>query len=566
MKRVEGFPQPLGVTARDGMVNFAVSVPAGKCCELLLYRAGKKEPTEVFEMSEQDGIGEVRFLALEGVNPERYEYNFRIGGQVCVDPFVKAVARTRTFGVKPDVEAHEIRGRIPGTAYDWEGDTYLKLPYHEVIAYSLHLRGFTKHSSSKVKKKGTFLGAIEKIPYLQELGINQIQCMPVYEFTEVVGGKTNYWGYGKGFYFAPKTAYSASGHAETELKDMVKAFHKAGIEVVLEMPFATGVAPQIVLECLKYYMLEYHVDGFVLNPYIVSMEALRQDPLLKGIKLMEKDDAFQNTMRRFLKGDEGMVWDVMNVLRHHTKEDGKFNYVTGQTGFTLQDLVSYDGKHNEENGEQNQDGPDYNYSWNCGVEGPSRKKQIVELRQRQVKNAFALLFTAQGMPCILAGDEFGNSQKGNNNVYCQDNETAWIDWNGLKKNETLFIYVKELISFRKDHPALHKKNVLLEQDKFGCGMPDVSYHGEDAWQAPTEVLSRQLGVLYSGADVKDDNCYVAYNMHWNEHGFALPTLSKKKQWYQVFSTTGDGPMEEILLENQKKMELEARSVVFLLGK
>lgn len=566
MKRVEGFPQPLGVTARDGMVNFAVSVPAGKCCELLLYRAGKKEPTEVFEMSEQDGIGEVRFLALEGVNPERYEYNFRIGGQVCVDPFVKAVARTRTFGVKPDVEAHEIRGRIPGTAYDWEGDTYLKLPYHEVIAYSLHLRGFTKHSSSKVKKKGTFLGAIEKIPYLQELGINQIQCMPVYEFTEVVGGKTNYWGYGKGFYFAPKTAYSASGHAETELKDMVKAFHKAGIEVVLEMPFATGVAPQIVLECLKYYMLEYHVDGFVLNPYIVSMEALRQDPLLKGIKLMEKDDAFQNTMRRFLKGDEGMVWDVMNVLRHHTKEDGKFNYVTGQTGFTLQDLVSYDGKHNEENGEQNQDGPDYNYSWNCGVEGPSRKKQIVELRQRQVKNAFALLFTAQGMPCILAGDEFGNSQKGNNNVYCQDNETAWIDWNGLKKNETLFIYVKELISFRKDHPALHKKNVLLEQDKFGCGMPDVSYHGEDAWQAPTEVPSRQLGVLYSGADVKDDNCYVAYNMHWNEHGFALPTLSKKKQWYQVFSTTGDGPMEEILLENQKKMELEARSVVFLLGK
>lgn len=566
MKRVEGFPQPLGVTARDGMVNFAVSVPAGKCCELLLYRAGKKEPTEVFEMSEQDGIGEVRFLALEGVNPERYEYNFRIGGQVCVDPFVKAVARTRTFGVKPDVEAHEIRGRIPGTAYDWEGDTYLKLPYHEVIAYSLHLRGFTKHSSSKVKKKGTFLGAIEKIPYLQELGINQIQCMPVYEFTEVVGGKTNYWGYGKGFYFAPKTAYSASGHAETELKDMVKAFHKAGIEVVLEMPFATGVAPQIVLECLKYYMLEYHVDGFVLNPYIVSMEALRQDPLLKGIKLMEKDDAFQNTMRRFLKGDEGMVWDVMNVLRHHTKEDGKFNYVTGQTGFTLQDLVSYDGKHNEENGEQNQDGPDYNYSWNCGVEGPSRKKQIVELRQRQVKNAFALLFTAQGMPCILAGDEFGNSQKGNNNVYCQDNETAWIDWNGLKKNETLFIYVKELISFRKAHPALHKKNVLLEQDKFGCGMPDVSYHGEDAWQAPTEVPSRQLGVLYSGADVKDDNCYVAYNMHWNEHGFALPTLSKKKQWYQVFSTTGDGPMEEILLENQKKMELEARSVVFLLGK
>lgn len=566
MKRVEGFPQPLGVTEIDGKINFAVSVPAGKCCELLLYRAGKQEPVEVFEMKEKDGIGEVRFLALEGIRPDAYEYNYRIGGHMCVDPFAKGVARTREFGVRPDVERHEIRGRIINAPYDWEGDSYLHIPYHEVVAYSLHMRGFTKHSSSKVKKKGTFLGAIEKIPYLQELGINQIQCMPVYEFDEVTSGKTNYWGYGKGFYFAPKTAYSASGKSDRELKDMVKEFHKAGIEVVLEMPFTSGVSIQLVMECLKYYMLEYHIDGFVLNPYVVSMEVLEADPLLKGVKLMQKDDAFQNIMRRFLKGDEGMVWDVMNALRHHTKEDGKFNYITGHTGFTLQDLVSYDGKHNEANGEQNQDGPDYNYSWNCGVEGPSRKKNIMELRGRQVKNAFALLLTAQGMPCILSGDEFGNSQKGNNNVYCQDNETAWVDWNGLKKNEELHQYVKELIAFRKMHPALHKKNVLLEQDKFGCGMPDVSYHGENAWQAPAEVPSRQLGVMYSGADVKDAVCYVAYNMHWNEHTYALPTLSKKKQWYQVFSTAGTGCMEEVLVEEQKEIELEARSVVFLLGK
>lgn len=566
MKRVEGFPQPLGVTEIDGKINFAVSVPAGKCCELLLYRAGKQEPVEVFEMKEKDGIGEVRFLALEGIRPDAYEYNYRIGGHMCVDPFAKGVARTREFGVRPDVERHEIRGRIINAPYDWEGDSYLHIPYHEVVAYSLHMRGFTKHSSSKVKKKGTFLGAIEKIPYLQELGINQIQCMPVYEFDEVTSGKTNYWGYGKGFYFAPKTAYSASGKSDRELKDMVKEFHKAGIEVVLEMPFTSGVSIQLVMECLKYYMLEYHIDGFVLNPYVVSMEVLEADPLLKGVKLMQKDDAFQNIMRRFLKGDEGMVWDVMNALRHHTKEDGKFNYITGHTGFTLQDLVSYDGKHNEANGEQNQDGPDYNYSWNCGVEGPSRKKNIMELRGRQVKNAFALLLTAQGMPCILSGDEFGNSQKGNNNVYCQDNETAWVDWNGLKKNEELHQYVKELIAFRKMHPALHKKNVLLEQDKFGCGMPDVSYHGENAWQAPAEVPSRQLGVMYSGADVKDAVYYVAYNMHWNEHTYALPTLSKKKQWYQVFSTAGTGCMEEVLVEEQKEIELEARSVVFLLGK
>lgn len=566
MNRVEGFPQPLGVTEREGKVNFAVSVPTGVRCELLLYKAGKQEPAEVFEMAEEDGIGEVRFLALKGLHPHAYEYNYRMDGKICVDPFAKGIAKGRTFGVKPKVEEHEIRGRIVGSSYDWEGDTYLHIPYHEVIAYSLHVRGFTKHSSSKVKKKGTFLGVIEKIPYLQDLGINQIQCMPIYEFDEVVGGKTNYWGYGKGFYFAPKSTYSASGKADVELKDMVKAFHKAGIEVVLEMPFTAGIPIQMAMECLKYYMLEYHVDGFILNPYVVSMEALEADPLLKGVKLMQKEDGFQNTMRRFLKGDEGMVWDVIQALCHHTKKDGKFNYITAQTGFTLQDLVSYDGKHNEANGEQNQDGPNYNYSWNCGVEGPSRKKQIMELRTRQVKNAFALLLTAQGTPCLLAGDEFGNSQKGNNNVYCQDNEMAWLDWNGLKKQEDLYQYVKTLIAFRKAHPALHKEKELLEQDKFGCGVPDVSYHGDNAWQAPTEVPSRQLGVMYSGADAGDDNCYVAYNMHWIDHEYALPTLSKKKQWYQVFSTVDSEQVEEILLEDQKRIKLEPRSVVFLLGK
>ncbi len=566
MKKVEGYPQPLGVTKRGGRMNFAVSVPVGKNCELLLYRAGSMKPEIVFEMPEEEGVGEVRFLAVEDLDEQKYEYNYRIGGHVCVDPFVKEVARTKQFGVRLNVDKHEIRGKFPEKEYNWEDDCQLHLPYHEVIAYSLHVRGFTKHSSSKVKEKGTFAGVTEKIPYLKELGINQIQCMPVYEFEEVTDSKTNYWGYGKGYYFAPKMAYSATGHASIELKDMVKAFHKAGIEVVLEMPFEREILAQTVVECLKYYMLEYHVDGFVVNPYVVPWESLKRDSLLKGVKLMQKDDSFQNIMRRFLKGDEGMICDVIRALRHNTKEDGKCNYITGHTGFTLQDLVSYDGKHNEANGELNQDGPDYNFSWNCGTEGPSRKRDIVELRRRQVKNAFGLLLMAQGTPCILSGDEFGNSQKGNNNVYCQDNDTAWLDWNGLKKYETLLAYVKQLIALRKEHPALHKEEMLLELDRVGCGIPDVSYHGENAWQAPTEVPSRQLGVMYSGLDVGDVNCYVAYNMHWNKHEYALPTLQKKKKWYWVFGTSTDMKVEEKPVENQKTIELEARSFVFLIGK
>lgn len=566
MKKVEGYPQPFGITYRDGTVNFAVSVPEGKNCELLLYRAGRRTPAAVFEMPEEEGLGEVRFLSVEGLDGRKYEYNYRIGGKVFVDPFVKEVARTKKFGEKPKAEEHEIRGKILTAAYDWEGDTYLKIPYHKVVAYSLHIRGFTKHSSSKVKNKGTFAGAAEKIPYLKELGINQIQCMPIYEFDEVVNGRVNYWGYGKGYFFSPKTAYSASGYASKELKDMVKAFHKAGIEVILEMPFCDGILLQNAVECLKYYMLEYHIDGFIVNPYTVSWDVLKQDPLLKGIKLMRKEERFQNLMRRFLKGDEGTIRDVMEAFKHHTEEDGKCNYITGHTGFTLRDLVSYDGKHNEANGEMNHDGPDYNYSWNCGVEGPSRKKQIMELRDKQIRNAFALVLTAQGTPCILAGDEFGNSQKGNNNVYCQDNETSWLNWNGVEHSKELIEYVKRLIALRKEHPALHKEHPLLEQDVIGCGMPDVSFHGENAWQAPQEVPSRRLGVMYSGADAEDVNCYVAYNMHWINHVYALPTLPKKKMWYLVYNTGKTMQTEEILIEDQRKIELEPRSIAFLVGR
>ena len=402
------------------------------------------------------------------------------------------------------------------------------------------------------------------LPYLTELGINQIQCMPIYEFDEALGSRLNYWGYGGGYYFAPKAAYSGSGHAASELKDMVKCCHRAGIEVVLEMPFEQGIQTQTAIECLKYYMLEYHIDGFVINPYNVSWDCLTQDPLLKGTKIMQKDDGFQNTMRRFLKGDEDMVNPVIGALCLNTNANGKCNYITTHTGFTLNDLVSYEAKHNEANGERNLDGPNYNYSWNCGAEGPSRKRYIKNLRKRQIRNAFLLLLTAQGTPCLLAGDEFWNTQKGNNNVYCQDNETSWLDWGRLKRDDSLFQYVKSLIAFRKIHPALHRRFPLSGTDRSGCGLPDVSYHGENAWQAPAEVHSRQLGVLYCAAGEQEDLCFIAYNMHWLKHSFALPALPKNLEWYRVIET--EKGAEEGQEEDQKRIELQARSVVVLVGR
>lgn len=565
MKKTSGKPQPFGTVVEGTKVNFAVQVPAGKKCELLLYREGRKRPECIFDMPEKDGIGEVRFLAVEDIDAGKYEYNFRIGGQVSLDPYVREIAGKKVFGKKRDLQEHEIRGKLVSPEYDWENDARLHLPWNEVIAYSLHIRGFTKHSSSRAEHKGTYLGVIEKIPYLKDLGINQIQCMPVYEFEECAKAKINYWGYGPAYYFAPKEAYAAGNSAVHELKDMVKECHRAGIEVVLEMPFDQDVPPQTALECLRFYMLEYHVDGFVVNPYCVPWEMLCADPLLKDIKLMRKDDAFQNIMRRFLKGDENMINDVIWALSHHTASDGKCNYITAQTGFTLWDLVSYDCKHNEANGENNTDGPDFNFSWNCGAEGPSRKKAVMALRKNQVRNAFQLLLLAQGTPCILAGDEFYNSQKGNNNVYCQDNETGWVDWSKLKTDDTLFSYVKELIDFRKKHPCLHRAEELKGLDRTACGVPDVSYHGANAWQVNSEVYSRQLGVLYAGEDLGDTECFVAYNMHWLPHEYALPSPGKGKRWCLAADTEEGFKEVPVPAQDQKKMELKERSITVLVS-
>ena len=565
MKKTKGRPQPFGAVVEGTGVNFALQVPSGKKCELLLYREGEKESERSFEMPEDEGIGEVRFVRIDGIDAEKYEYNYLIDGKVYVAPYVREISGKKIFGKRYQDNPHQVRGKLVSAEYDWEGDRRLHLPWNEVIAYSLHVRGFTRHTSSKVRHKGTYQGVIEKLPYLKDLGINQIQCMPIYEFDECAKTRINYWGYGPAYYFAPKEAYAAGGSAVRELKDRIKACHREGIEVVLEMPFAEGIPAQTALECLRSYMLEYHVDGFVVNPYFVPWDMLKNDPFLKDIKLMQKDDTFQNVMRRFLKGDENMVNDVIQALKHNSAADGKCNYITTHTGFTMWDLVSYDSKHNEANGEGNTDGPDYNYSWNCGAEGPSRKKTVTELRKSQVRNAFLLLLSAQGTPCLLSGDEFYNSQKGNNNVYCQDNETGWVDWTRLKTDDSLFCYVRAVIAFRKAHPCLHRAEELKGLDRTACGVPDVSYHGENAWQVRSEVSSRQLGVLYSGAEAGGVECYIAYNMHWLPHEYALPSPGKDKRWCLLSDAENRLPDEPLELPDQKRIKVAERSITVLVS-
>ena len=344
MKVVQGAPLPLGVSRQKEALNFAVEVKEGKQCTLLLYKCGENVPMEKIPMKEEAGTGTVRCVMLSDLPAQACEYNYEIDGKIVTDPYAKGIAGRERWNDQADFTPHQVRGKLPQKEeYPWEDDCPLRIPEEDVIAYSLHVRGFTRHSSSKVKKKGTFRGVMEKLPYLKELGINQIQCMPVYEFEER-GRKVNYWGYGEGFFFAPKASYAADHDAQKELKELVKTCHREGIEVVLDFPFTAQTRFQIVEDCLRYYVMEYHIDGFLLNPYQVPVEFLRRDPVLSGTKLLIKDESFQNTMRRFLKGDEGMIACVAEQFRRKTSVSGSCNYITNHTGFTLEDLVSYDAK------------------------------------------------------------------------------------------------------------------------------------------------------------------------------------------------------------------------------
>lgn len=560
MREIKGYPLPLGITERHGVVNFSVEVEGGKKCNLCIYKKGEELPEMMIELRQEDAVGTVRFAALPLSKVKGREYNYEVDGIKQMDPYVKEYT--------VEAQCDEPRGKILVDAYDWEGDSPLNTPEQEVIAYSLHVRGFTKHRSSGVKNKGTFRGLAEKIPYLKELGVNQIQCMPIYDFDEATP-YTNYWGYGEANCFSIKKKYASTKNPEKELKDMVKTFHQNGIEVVLNMPFTEQTSKQRIVDCLRYYVIEYHIDGFVLNPYVAPMESIRTDAILKKTKILENREEFQNSMRRFLRGDKGIVQSAMCSMKQTVGECYSYNYITNQTGFTMADLVSYNRKHNEANGENNCDGPSVNYSWNCGREGNTSKKEILELRRQQRRNAMALLLLSQGTPIILAGDEFGNSQKGNNNAYCQDNEIAWLNWSHLEKEREFFEYAKGLIDIRKKYSVFGSENPLSGMDKFGCGVPDISYHGENAWKIDEAQKEPYVGIYYHAEDGTD--CFVAYNMQESEQEIALPSLCKKRAWHRVF-TTADEQMDAeklsgtIIEEKQRKITVSARTIVLLIGR
>ena len=549
-----------------------------------------------------------------------------------LDPYAKAVVGQSEWGQKPDAFLG-YRGRVVKNNFDWGITKPSIIPMEDLIIYEMHVRGFTKDASSGVAQPGTFHGIMEKIPYLKELGINAVELMPIFEFDEmrdhrVIDGREllDYWGYNTVSFFAPNTSYASDreyNHVGTELKQLIKTLKENGIEAILDVVFnhtAEGnedgpffsfkgidnnvyymltpdgnyynfsgcgntvncnhpVVQQMIVECLRYWVTTYRVDGFRFDLASILgrnedgtpmdkpplLQTLAFDPILGDVKLIaeawdagglyqvgnfpswkrwsEWNGKYRDDLRDFLKGG---YWkapeaalrisgssDLYNPFERGT--NASINFITCHDGFSLYDLYSYNHKHNEANGWNNTDGSDDNRSWNCGAEGDTKDPLILKLRYRMIKNAFAVLICSRGTPMFLSGDEFCDTRFGNNNPYCQDNLTSWLDWKLLDTHRDIFEFCKYMIHFRRNHPAIRKS---IAQSH--CGFPPISQHGATPWDDNFTQDSKIVCTMFAGHDEKqdlEDIVYLAVNPYWESILIHLPKLPEPLQWHLAVDTS-----------------------------
>ena len=659
MAEIAGFPVRPGIYDLNGAtplqngVNFTIHTCGGTSCELLLFHRAQEEPFAVLPFPEAYKIGDVYSMIVYGLNIDEFEYAYRVDGPYCpekgllfdknkilLDPYAKAVAGQRTWGIRWD---HTYHARVVKDRFDWGDMPQSKKELCDLIIYELHVRDFTHHPSSGVQHRGTFSGLMEKIPYLKELGINAVELMPIFEFDETMNSRTvdgkqllECWGYNTVGFFAPNSSYAAANEHNlegTELKTLIKALHDNGIEVILDVVFnhtAEGnekgntfsfkgfdnniyymltpdgnyynfsgcgntlncnhpVVQQLILECLRYWTINYRVDGFrfdlasilgrnedgspMNNPPL--LRTLADDSILSNVKLIaeawdagglyqvgsfpasgrwaEWNGRYRDSLRSYLKGDSWNAWDAAwsisgsgdlyggyydNTHSNYAGYNSCVNFLTCHDGFTLYDLYAYNDKHNEANGWNNTDGANDNRSWNCGAEGETDDPEVLSLRRRMIRNACAVLMCSRGTPMFLAGDEFGNTKFGNNNSYCQDNITSWLDWRMLEKNKDLFEFFKFMIAFRKKHPVIHKQLPTSV-----CGMDPIHTHNLNAEETDIPRDARTFCVSFAGYDKekgKDDLIYVAVNTFWEDVTITLPNLHRRGAWHLSVNTYGDG--------------------------
>ncbi len=595
-KILSSTPYPLGVR-REGRVIFASMVSESENCGILLFsnHTDVKSPLKIPFPAEYR-VGKVYSMRIEGVLGDYTRYLLYKGEEIVPDTYGRCFVR-REYG-KP-ADDTELFGILGSKTFDWQKDIKPDIAFSDAIFYGLHVRGFTKDTSSKCRYKGTFKGIIEKLDYLYGLGITSLVLMPAYEFienelpvtdkdmkrrlipvTRTVNQSLNYWGYKKGFYYAPKAAYAAGNDACLEMKQLVKACHEKGMELFMQFYFPEDVPEPEILGILEYWVQEYHIDGFQILAEHININLIKYSPILSDTKIIFREfedvdstglqnsclhtvsgetsfkqgkklciykEDTQRDYRLFIKGEEHTLEAVMHHVRKNGRNIAYMNSIADYQGFRLADLVSYDYKHNEANGEHNLDGSNYNYSWNCGEEGTTANKKILKLRNRQMKNALSLIFLSQGTPYLFMGDEMGQSQQGNNNPYNQDNEISWLNWKNLQANKEIFKFTRELIAYRKLHPVLHKDEIMNGTDILGCGYPDLSFHGLEVFRPLSEPYRKELGIMLCGKYARtcdgeaDKMIYIACNMHSVQHTFMLPKLEKGLVW-KIAMQTADEPL------------------------
>lgn len=572
-----------------------------------------------------------------------------------LDPYARAVTGQSRWGESTGADT-VYHARVVRDTFDWGDFHGPHIPFQDMVIYELHVRGFTRHASSGVRQPGTFAGLMEKIPYLKKLGVNAVELMPVFEFDEMAeerqfDGKTllNYWGYNTVCYFAPNTGYTAEteyNREGTELKTLIRTLKENGIECILDVVFNhtaegdengpvfsfkgldnnvyymltpdgkyynfSGVGntlncnhPMVrafILDCLRYWAVEYRVDGFRFDlatilgrdkdggplPSPPLLESLAFDPILGRVKLIaeawdagglyqvgsfpswnrwaEWNGKYRDDLRRFLKGDGGLakaaacrICGSPDLYPPDERRDASVNFLTCHDGFPLYDLYTYNEKHNEANGWDNTDGASDNNSWNCGVEGETDDPAVRALRARLCKNAFAVLLCSRGVAMFLAGDEFGNTQGGNNNPYCQDNEISWLDWARADENRGQLDFVQRMIAFRQAHAVLRGATAPA-----ACGWADTSVHMDGkAWQTESDEQTRQVAVLFAGrnaVDTADDVVLLAVNAHWEAKEQALPAPTDGMAWRLVMHTACEKPFAPDTPCDGKMMTIAPRSV------
>lgn len=676
-----GRSHPQGATPDANGVNFSIFSDRATAVSLLLFnQANDEQPSQTIELDPaRNRTFDFWHIYVRGLRPGAH-YAFRVDGytdlhgygdrynrnKVLIDPYAKGNTdnlwnRANAAGPSDNVATSMRSIVIDPSGYDWEDDRPLNRPLAETIIYEMHVRGFTQSPSSGCRHPGTFNGIIEKIPYLQELGVTTVELLPVFDFDEkndlshdpqTGAPLTDYWGYNPINFFSPQCAYCVNpeaGQHINEFRDLVKALHRAGVEVILDVVFNhTGegdhrgptislkglanstyyhlvpwdkqyymnysgagntingnhpVTEKLIIDALEYWVTQLHVDGFrfdeavilcrdengapMIHPPVIweielsdvladtkviaeawDAAGLYQVGYFPGHRWGEWNGRYRDAIRNFVKGDQGYIEgqtiigrmasviagsaDIYQVNRE--LPTNSINFVTAHDGFTLNDLVSYNQKHNEANGENNRDGIDNNLSWNCGIEGETDNSEVEALRRRQIKNFAAILFLSQGVPMFVAGDEVRRTQRGNNNPYCQDNEISWFDWTLVDRNRDLFRFFSRMIGFRKSHATLQRPRFFTGQ-RNPRGLLDIAWHGcrlgEPDWNDPTaHAFSFTMGGFPDDNGHEDNDIHVILNMYWEDLDFDMPEVTGRR-WYKVVDTFQQPPndISENLLDS-----------------